>query len=139
MKYLKNDAYNALDAAAKNWNTLVQKVLENNKDMKAEDVTPEMLLEAMESDDDSGTSDLQTKLDDALEQVKQKDAKIEELTSENEALKGTPAGKKDDVTTGDGGEPLGGGGKDIKDFAAKNEGDTLAIMAEAEKTGFFKH
>lgn len=136
MKYLKNDAYNALDAAAKNWNTLVQKVLENNKDMKAEDVTPEMLLEAMESDDDSGTSDLQTKLDEALESIVQKDAQIEQLTSENEALKGTPKSKKDDVVTQE--EPLSAG-KDIKEFAEKNSGNTFAIMAEAEKTGFFKH
>ncbi len=136
MKYLKNDAYNALDAAAKNWNSLVQKVLENNKDLKAEDVTPEMLLEAMESDDDSGTSDLQTKLDEALQQVEQKDAQIEQLTSENEALKGTPKSKKEDIKAD--AEPLGSG-KDIKEFAEKNQGDTIAIMAEAEKTGFFKH
>lgn len=136
MKYLKNDAYNALDAAAKNWNSLVQKVLENNKDLKVEDVTPEMLLEAMESDDDSGTSDLQTKLDEALQQVEQKDAQIEQLTSENEALKGTPKSKKEDIKAD--AEPLGSG-KDIKEFAEKNQGDTIAIMAEAEKTGFFKH
>ncbi len=138
MKWMKDDAYNALDAAAKNWNALVQKILDTNPDMKAEDVTPDMLIEAMESGNDSGASDLQNKLDKTLEQVKQKDAKIEELTSENAALKGTPAGKKDDVTAGDGGEPLGDGG-DIKEFAEKNEGDTLAIMAEAGKTGFFKH
>lgn len=135
-KFLNNDAYNALDVAAKNWNTLVQKVLENNPDMKAEDVTPDMLLETMASGDDSNTSDLQNKLDETLKTVEQQNTQIEELTSENEALKGTPKSKKNDVEAD--GEPLGNG-KDIKEFAEKNAGNTAAIMAEADKTGFFKH
>lgn len=136
MKWLKDDAFSAMDAAAKNWNTLVQKVLENNPDLKAEDVTPEMMLEAMEGEDDSETSDLQNQLDESLKTIEQKNAQIEKLNSEIEALKGTPKTKKDDVKAD--GEPLGSG-KDIKEFAEKNSGDTFAIMAEADKTGFFKH
>lgn len=136
MKWLKNDAYDALNAAAKNWNNLLQKIQENNPDMKAEDITPDLLLETMENVGSTQQQELQTQLDEAQNDILNKDAEIERLTAENNALKGTPKGSKSDVEAKT--EPLGEG-DDIKDFAEKNSGDTLAIMAQAEKDGFFNY
>ena len=37
MKWLKDDSYNAMKQAADNWDKLLNKVLGDNPDMKAED------------------------------------------------------------------------------------------------------
>ena len=130
MKWLKDDSYNAMKQAADNWDKLLNKVLGDNPDMKAEDVTVDQLLDSIEST--GNTSDLST----AQEELKEKDTQIEQLQSDVAELKGTPAGKKPEAKVKQ--EPTAETG-DIKDFADKHEDDTLAIMAEAEKTGFFKH
>ena len=117
MKWLKDDSYNAMKQAADNWDKLLNKVLGDNPDMKAEDVTVDQLLDSIEST--GNTSDLQEQLSTAQEELKEKDTLIEQLQSDVQ-------------------EPTAETG-DIKDFADKHEDDTLAIMAEAEKTGFFKH
>lgn len=135
MKWLKEEAYNAMKQAADNWNKLLNKVLADNPDMKAEDVTPDQLLEAFEGGG-AAASELQEQLATAQGELTAKDTQIEQLQSDIAELRGTPVVKK--PTTKVDGEP-GAGAEDIKDYAEKHEGDTLAIMAEAKKTGFFKH
>lgn len=134
MKWLKDDSYNAMKQAADNWDKLLNKVLGDNPDMKAEDVTVDQLLDSIEST--GNTSDLQEQLSTAQEKLKEKDTQIEQLQSDVAELKGTPAGKKPEAKVK---QELTAETGDIKDFADKHEDDTLAIMAEAEKTGFFKH
>lgn len=133
MKWLKEEAYNAMKQAADNWNKLLNQVLADNPDMKAEDVTPDQLLEAFESGAASG---LQEQLTAAQDELTKKDEQIEQLQSDIAELKGTPVVKKPEAKVTE--EPTATEA-DIKDFAEKHDGDTLAIMAEAEKTGFFKH
>lgn len=134
MKWLKEEAYNAMKQAADNWNKLLNKVLVDNPDMKAEDVTPDQLLEAFEGG--GVAAELQEQLTTAQGELTAKDVQIGQLQSDIAELKGTPVVKKPaaKVTS----EPLATEA-DIKDFAEKHDGDTLAIMAEAEKSGFFKH
>ena len=48
MKWLKDDAYNAMKQAADNWNKLLNQVLGDAPEMKVEEVTVEVLLEAFE-------------------------------------------------------------------------------------------
>lgn len=134
MKWLKEEAYNAMKQAADNWNKLLNQVLADNPDMKAEDVTPDQLLEAFESG--GAASGLQEQLTVAQSELTKKDEQIEQLQSDIAELKGTPVVKKPEAKVTE--EPTATEA-DIKDFAEKHDGDTLAIMAEAEKTGFFKH
>lgn len=134
MKWLKEEAYNAMKQAADNWNKLLNKVLADNPDMKAEDVTPDQLLEAFESG--GAAAELQEQLTIAQGELTAKDTQIEQLQSDVAELRGTPVVKK--PTTKVDGEP-GAGAEDIKDFADKHDGDTLAIMAKAKEEGFFTH
>ena len=134
MKWLKDDAYNALTIAAQNWNSLVQQVLNDNPDMKPEDVTAEVLLAAIENGADARVTELEGQLTTARETISGHEAKIEQLNADNAALRGTPKGPKAEITAEE--EPLSVE-TDIKDFAEKHNGQTAAIMAEAEKTGFF--
>lgn len=134
MKWLKEEAYNAMKQAADNWNKLLNKVLVDNPDMKAEDVTPDQLLEAFEGG--GVAAELQEQLTTAQGELTAKDVQIGQLQSDIAELKGTPVVKK--PTTKVDGEP-GAGAEDIKDFADKHDGDTLAIMAKAKEEGFFTH
>ena len=43
MKWLKDDAYNAMKQAADNWNKLLNQVLGDAPEMKVEEVTVEVL------------------------------------------------------------------------------------------------
>lgn len=134
MKWLKEESYNAMKQAADNWNKLINQVLGDNPDMKAEDVTVDQLLETIESGGDE--VGLQEQLTAAQGELTKKDEQIGQLQSDIAELKGTPVVKKPEAKVDK--EPTATEA-DIKDFADKHEGDTLAIMAEAEKTGFFKH
>lgn len=134
MKWLKDDAYSAMKQAADNWNKILNQVLGDNPDMKTEEVTVEGLLEAFEK---GGAEDgLQEQLTAAQDELKLKEQQIEQLQSTVAELKRTPVTKKSEAKVDN--EP-GAGAEDIKDFAEKHDGDTLAIMAKAQETGFFTH
>lgn len=133
MKWLKDDAYNAMKQAADNWNKLLNQVLGDTPEMKTEEVTVEVLLDAFEKG--SADAGVQEQLATAKDELKQKELQIEKLQSDLAELKGAPVTKKPETKVDN---ELGAGAEDIKDFAAKNS-DSLAIMAEAQRTGFFKH
>lgn len=134
MKWLKDDAYNAMKQAADNWNKLLNQVLGDAPEMKVEEVTVEVLLEAFEKG--SADAGLQEQLATAQNELKQKNQQVEQLQSDLAELKGTPVTKQSEAKVNN--EP-GAGVEDIKDFAEKHDGDTLAIMAKAQETGFFTH
>lgn len=131
-KWLNDDKFKALEQAAENWNKLLNMVLGENPELKAEDVTVEVLMEAF----DGRASELQEQLTTAQGELKQKDQQIEKLQSDVAELKGTPVGKQSEAKVDK--EP-GADAEDIKDFANKNSDDTLAIMAKARESGFFEH
>ena len=134
MKWLKDDAYNAMKQAADNWNKLLNQVLGDAPEMKVEEVTVEVLLEAFEKG--SADAGLQEQLATAQNELKQKNQQVEQLQSDLAELKGTPVTKQSEAKVNN--EP-GAGAEDIKDCAEKHDGDTLAIMAKAQETGFFTH
>ena len=134
MKWLKDDAYNAMKQAADNWNKLLNQVLGDAPEMKVEEVTVEVLLEAFEKG--SADAGLQEQLATAQNELKQKNQQVEQLQSDLAELKGTPVTKQSEAKVNN--EPVAGA-EDIKDFAEKHDGDTLAIMAKAQETGFFTH
>ena len=134
MKWLKDDAYNAMKQAADNWNKLLNQVLGDAPEMKVEEVTVEVLLEAFEKG--SAEAGLQEQLTTAQNELKLKNQQVEKLQSDLAELKGTPVTKQSEAKVDN---ELGAGAEDIKDFAEKHDGETLAIMAKAQETGFFTH
>lgn len=134
MKWLKDDAYNAMKQAADNWNKLLNQVLGDAPEMKVEEVTVEVLLEAFEKG--SEEAGLQEQLTTAQNELKLKNQQVEQLQSDLAELKGTPVTKQSEAKVDN---ELGAGAEDIKDFAEKHDGETLAIMAKAQETGFFTH
>lgn len=95
MKWLKDDAYNAMKQAADNWNKLLNQVLGDAPEMKVEEVTVEVLLEAFEKG--SADAGLQEQLATAQNELKQKNQQVEQLQSDLAELKGTPVTKQSEA------------------------------------------
>lgn len=140
MKFLQDTAFAAMKIASSNWNSLVNGITQGNPDMKPEEVTPEVVIEAMNREEDPANADLTSQLATAQADISKKEGEIQSLTTqlatanqEIKELKGVASEEKPDVKSDK--EPVGGE-SDIKDFAAKNAGDTAAIMAYAKKTNF---
>ena len=92
------------------------------------------MLEAFEKG--SAETGLQEQLTTAQNELKLKNQQVEQLQSDLAELKGTPVTKQSEAKVDN---ELGAGAEDIKDFAEKHDGETLAIMAKAQETGFFTH
>ena len=131
MKWLKQEVYDLFVAKSSAWDSVVENILRDNPEMKAEDITSKLIISAL--DGAGGDNDLESKLKNALGEVKSKDAEIVTLTSEVAALKGTPQPKAT-VLGNDGDEAQ----EDILDIVAKESGDTAAVLVAIEKNGFFK-
>jgi len=69
-------------AAAANWNNLVSKITEANPEAKAEDITPDSILESMEESTSGGdATELQSQLTEANTKVKEHEATIKTMES----------------------------------------------------------
>ena len=130
MKWVKQEVYDLFVAKSSAWDSVVENILRDNPDMKAEDVTSELIVSALNGA--GGDNDLESKLKNALGEVKSKDAEIVTLTSEVVALKGTPQPKAT-VLGNDGVEAQ----EDIVQIIEKLDGDTPAILSAIDKSGFF--
>ena len=130
MKWVKQEVYDLFVAKSSAWDSVVENILKDNPDMKAEDVTSEMITSAL--DGAGGDNDLESKLSQALGEVKSKDVEIVTLNSTIEALKKTPP-PKNNVLGNDGVEAQ----EDIIQIIEKLDGDTAAVLVAIEENGFF--
>lgn len=140
MKFLQDAVFTAMKQASDSWNNLVRGITQANPEMKPEEVTPEVVIEAMNREEDPDSSDLAGQLSAAQADLSKKTSEVQELTTQLAAanaqikeLKGTSTEEEPEVKAD--GEPTGGE-SDIKEFASKNAGNTAAIMAEAKRTNF---
>lgn len=129
-KVLGNSEYNALKEKADNYSTIVSAILATNKELKEEEITTDIVLQMISSDTaQDGTAenlkDLQSKYDSLLEENNQ-------LKVENENLKGSPA---EDPAAISSDKEKDAKPQSIADFADKNIGNTLAILAECKEVG----
>ena len=136
MKWLKDDAYNALKTAADKWNGLVESVLSDNPDMQADEITPEQLLEAVLNGTD-GNDEQQEQLIAAQGELAKRDATIASLNQTIQALKATPKSVAADPIVESEPSAEGDAGRALIAFAEKHEGDTAAVMEEVRKSDFF--
>ena len=132
MKLLKDENYLALKQASDNYNTLVKAVIEGNPDMKAEEVTVDVLAEAMQQDN----SELKAQLESDQNELKAKDELIAQLQSTIKELKNTPAEPVQEAHVEN--EPVAVSNEEtVKEFADSHKGETLGIMKRAKESGFF--
>ncbi|MDR1370818.1 MAG: hypothetical protein LBJ72_11945 [Dysgonamonadaceae bacterium] len=137
MKILSPKEYQVLKQKADNFDAIVAKIVAKNSELKADDVTVEIINQLV--DNATGDDELSAQLDQANETIKTQkqtiDANAEtisKLTTEIEELKGTGATPPANV---DKKEELDSKEKDIASFADANKGDTASILDFAQKEG----
>ena len=81
MKFLNDKDYNAIKAKAEYFDTIVETVLKNSENVKTEDVTAEMIIEAIEGSTSDDNSDVLSQLNTANERVAQFKADLENANS----------------------------------------------------------
>jgi|GEM_PF-990796 len=136
MKVLTNEQHAALIEKAANWDNIVSHYVEGNPEAKAEDVTPDSLLEAFANDN---KSEMENKLESAQEEIsmlktektKLENEKAELQTQVNNLLAG--AGAK--VAAVQSETELNAKEETLAEFAQKHSGDTFAILEMAKKEG----
>lgn len=144
MKLLNDDKYALLMGQASAFVAIQTALVEASDDMSAEDITSDMVIEALQNNDHASqmSDDLaatQAKLDIATEQLTDSqtaleaaNARIEELEAEMRELDLTPATPPASLTPkSDAGENT----DTLAEFANKNKGNTQAIIAQAQKEG----
>ncbi len=140
MKLLNDEKFNALTAQADAFCKIVAHIT-NNGDIKAEEVTAESIIEALQQESGNDTdgselqskiTDLQSKNEDLQKDITAKDAKISELQAQLDELEETPAEQSATIVSkGDNNGKV----ESIVDFADKNAGNTQAILEKAQAEG----
>lgn len=140
MKFLNNEDYNALKAKAEGFDKLVNTVVENGENIKAEDVTAETIIEALQREETpADSSDLQKTIDtltaekaDLQTKLSAANQKATDLQSQLDELDTEPAETETNIVSK--GEQSGAE-MDIAKFADANKGDTNAIIAKMKEEG----
>ena len=122
MKFISDDKLKALEQKAAAHDAIVQALVNHNDDLKAEDVTTDMIIGAL-------TTDPETTDNVELQAAK---GRISELETINENLLNSAG--DDTVTIVSTGE-ASAEAEDLASFADKNKGNTSAILAQMKSEG----
>jgi hypothetical protein len=136
-KFLTDSKHAELKQKADSYDAIVAALVKRNPDLKAEDVTLEMITEFIElaSETEPTTepsAELQNQLDTATAALNTANARILELETENANLLQSAGGESAEVKTK---TEVTGEQKTLADFATENRGDTQAILAKAKEEG----
>ena len=145
MKWLKDEEHTALKAKADNYDSVVNSILAKNESLKAEEVTPEVILSAIENEGEQADDTLSGRVTELETTVDNLTTEVEELTTERDALQAKvellsvlpgaesitsvkPASESGAVET-----------DDLLVFAKEHAGDTMAIAARMREAGYGKN
>ena len=132
MKILKDDEYNSLKQKADNYDSVVNTVTANSESLSAEDVTPDVIAEALNASTESDQAELQTQLNAAVARANTAESRVQALETENANLRSSAAGEPAQVQTE--GEPSGER-ETIATFADNHAGDSKLIWQKAKEEG----
>lgn len=138
-KILSTAAYTVLKEKADNFDQVINSVVAKNDDLKPEDVTLEVIEAAISSDvEDPALQSAVTTLEGTVEQLNETITSLtterDDLASQVAALSELP-GAESVSTAKPAAEASAVETDTVVEFANKNKGNTLAIVAEMEKAG----
>jgi len=138
MKVLGTKEYTDLKTKSDAYDGIVASILEANKDLKADEVTLEVIRAVMEnSADNAEVADLNEKLLTVTSERDNLQKQVTDLTEKNSKLSELPGAES--ITTGE--KPKSDAGAkatedEALDFATKNQGNTSAIVAKLKELGY---
>ncbi len=134
-KVLSNSEYTALKQSADNYKDVVSAILGLNSELKQEDITADIVKEMITQSTEESSVDvagLKTSLEKAQSDLTTAQERVKELETENANLLAGPGADSAEIVAG---KEADAKTTDISDFADKNVGDTLAILAECKEQG----
>lgn len=139
VKLLTVSQFNELKAKADSFDAIVNAMVGNSEDVKPEEVTSEVVIQALQGDgteNEDSSSGLQASLDAANERITEledqltaSNSRVQELEKD---LDENPAEQPATITAK---AEASGEKQDIVDFATKNADNPFAVIDEAEKQG----
>ena len=139
-KVLKEETYQALKSKADGYDAIVASIMKKNEDLKAEDITLEVIQEVIssgaDSDNASEITELKTKLENITSERDTLKTDLTNLTEENTELKKLPGAKSvtDEKPKAD------TGAEEDEDailaFADKHASDTAAIISKMKEANY---
>lgn len=136
MKVLTDKQHADLQSKADAYTQIVNAVVESGTDITAEDITAETVIQMVQADDASEIIDLQSQLDTANARIAEQEKELQTATahiSELETdLENQPAESSATIAAT---AEVTSDKMDIIDFAAKNQDNPFAVIAQAEKQG----
>ena len=131
-KILKDSDYNSLKQKSDNYDTVVNAVVANNESLSADDVTPDVITQALNASAGDDSTELQTQLNAAIQRAETAESRVSVLETENANLRGSAGADPAVVTTKS--DP-GAAPESIADFADSNAGNTAAILNRLKEDG----
>ncbi len=131
-KFLTDSEYKTLKTRAENYDTVVKAIIESNEGIKAEDVTPELITQALTTE--RGDQQLQTAHEKLQKEFNQLQSRNKELEEQNQNLLNSASDTPGKIIS-EGGEPTGNP-VSLTDFANQNTDDPVAIIEQCKKEGF---
>jgi hypothetical protein len=142
MKFLKDEQFAELKAKADNYDSVVNAVVTGNESLTAAEVTPEVILAALENEGVQADDTLSTRIIELEAEVQTLNDSVTELTTERDEF----AAEADSLRLLPGAESVTASKPaaeattvitdDLLNFAAEHKGDTAAIAAKMIETGF---
>lgn len=139
MKWLKDEEHNALKQKADNYNSIVQSILAKNEDLKEEDITLEVIEQALAGADTAGTDE---RIEQLQSEVTSLTTKVDNLTTERDQLQTMV----DELSELPGGESVSKKKAkietsaierdDLLAYAVSKKGDTVAIAEKLKAEGW---
>ncbi|MDU1906416.1 MAG: hypothetical protein E6772_16725 [Dysgonomonas sp.] len=131
-KFMTNKELEPLQNKASTYDSIVAAILATNSNLKAEEVTAELIIEAITSNAGATDPELQSKFDTLQGQhndlIVERNGLKEQVTNLLNSAAEDPAEISSDSEAD--AEPVS-----IADFANKNKGNTAAILEMAKKEG----
>ena len=142
MKWLKDEEYQALKTKAENHDSIVNSILAKNGSLKAEEITPEVILSAIENEGERADDTLSGRVTELEQTIESLNSTVTELTTERDNLNlrveelgklpgavSVTAEKADtEITSVE--------TDDLLAFATANSGDTIAIAEKMREAGY---
>lgn len=137
--WISEEKFNALKTKAENYDKIITALVAKSKDVKAEEITSDMIVEAIKEADNVDVTAIQQQLDTvtterdtAQARVTELEKEVEDFKLDNKALKKVPSEPTAETKReGDANATA----ETIEAFADAHAGDTYAILGKLQEEG----
>lgn len=129
----KSSRVKLLETKSGNWDTLVAAIQQANSELTVEEITPQMIVDALSVDNTGADAELQSQFNTLQTKYDGIVTERDQLQLQVNNLLGSAAEEPGTISSG---SEATASPETLVDFANKNVGDTATIIQAAQKDGF---